>query len=43
MLPLMNCGDDGSGFRVHPVEWRPFDYHEWPDYAIENISFERFH
>jgi D-alanyl-D-alanine dipeptidase len=29
-----------QGFSVYPSEWWHFDYHDWKEYAIQNIPFE---
>ncbi len=29
-----------EGFTVHPKEWWHFDYQDWQQYAIQNVSFE---
>ena len=29
-----------QGFTVYPSEWWHFDYHDWKQYAIQNVAFE---
>jgi D-alanyl-D-alanine dipeptidase len=31
---------EAEGFTVNPNEWWHFDYENWQDYAISDISFE---
>ena len=30
-----------QGFTVFPSEWWHFDYHDWKEYAIQNVPFEQ--
>jgi zinc D-Ala-D-Ala dipeptidase len=36
---LLRNAMESQGFRVYPQEWWHFDYEDWQDYAIGNVTF----
>jgi D-alanyl-D-alanine dipeptidase len=36
---LLRAAMEGQGFIVHPDEWWHFDFHSWPDFDVEDVSF----
>jgi D-alanyl-D-alanine dipeptidase len=36
---LLRNAMEGQGFHVYPQEWWHFDYEDWRDYAIGNVTF----
>jgi D-alanyl-D-alanine dipeptidase len=38
---LLRSEMEKQGFTVYPTEWWHFDYHDWKEYAIQNIPFEK--
>ena len=37
---LLRSAMEDQGFTVLPEEWWHFDYHDWPQYHILDLSFE---
>jgi zinc D-Ala-D-Ala dipeptidase len=40
---LLRAAMEAEGFTVYPAEWWHFDYKDWKQYRIQNISFESIH
>jgi D-alanyl-D-alanine dipeptidase len=38
---LLRAAMERQGFKVFESEWWHFDYKEWPNYAIQNIPFDK--
>jgi D-alanyl-D-alanine dipeptidase len=38
---LLRRALEAEGFAVNEAEWWHFDYKDWADYAIQDVSFER--
>lgn len=38
---LLRSSMESEGFIVYPQEWWHFDFKDWPDYAIGNVSFSQ--
>ncbi|HEY8615519.1 M15 family metallopeptidase [Phenylobacterium sp.] len=36
---LLRTAMEAEGFTVYPQEWWHFDYRDWPEYGIGNVSF----
>jgi D-alanyl-D-alanine dipeptidase len=32
---------ESEDFAVYPYEWWHFDYGDWSEYAIQNVTFEQ--
>ena len=38
---LLRAAMEAEGFAVYPFEWWHFDYRDWREYPILNLTFEQ--